>query len=206
MPCASSLSNMACSPRSLVAATASLSARLNGHDSAPHTKRWSELCERTMPRSSLDGERGRGSLPRLRSRPVNFLTVAAIPRTRHRAGARELKIENTRDPRLRHKSPKLDGRRLNGESPPVCAELGADSAVNVLVETALIGARVGSKTAVWVLSATLVDVGAVVIRVAPIGPRREGKRADRADIQVVAAKRQRASTELLVVRIAGDGG
>src|SRR5207249_10649880 len=87
--------------------------------------------------------------------------------------------------------------------------------VDVLVEPAGVRTRVAREAPVGILRATLVDVGrrcVLVLRrlprirtlngVPPIGPDAVRERPDRADIQVVAAERNRAAAELLVVRIA----
>src|SRR5919201_4041591 len=109
----------------------------------------------------------------------------------------------------------IPGWRACPATPGAIAEnaLRRHVAVDVLIEATVVGARVPPEAAVRVLRATLLDVGAVGVRVsaltrirtghdvAPVGPDAVRERPDRADVQIVARERERSAAELLVVRV-----
>src|SRR5436190_12908162 len=108
-------------------------------------------------------------------------------------------------------------RAADMDPPPFDASslLRSCVAVDVLIKPAGKWARIAAKAAVGVLRAALLDirtVGVAVTALARVGARdhvspvrpdavREG--ADGADVQIVAAERNRATAELLPVRVAG---
>src|SRR5437870_798122 len=60
----------------------SLSARPHDHEGGPVTREGAErACERSRPRSGLDGERGRGRLPGCEAPPVTVIHADLLTRT-----------------------------------------------------------------------------------------------------------------------------
>src|SRR5438552_14593392 len=102
--------------------------------------------------------------------------------------------------------------------PPLrsCRQLRGHVAVDVLVEPAGVRAGVAGEAPVRVLSTALHDVSAVEVAIsaftriptgndiAPVCPDAVRERPDRADVEIVAAERNRPAAELLVVRVARD--